>query len=187
MITEHFDSSEFDQHDGVEYPISLIESCLRPLCTMLENIRTDTGPITIVSGYRSVDYNREMYLSQGKTPTDSQHSRGKAADIKCATLSASELHKIIYDAYVAGRLPQLGGLGKYNSFVHVDIRQRVPVGHLAQWDFSSSGDDSGTDGGGNQSADGESEGDEEDESVTSWLLPAGGAILLGVLVAKGML
>jgi hypothetical protein len=190
IITEHFDSDEFAQHVGYgfesePYPPNLVESTLRPLCTMLEAIRAEAGgPISIISGYRSVAYNQAMYAARGESPTDSQHSRGKAADIRVGGMKAAELHGIIFDLYRRGLLPQLGGLGKYDGFVHVDIRQRIPEGHLAQWDYSTGSDDSGI-GGGQSGASGDDEGDaEEDEDpATNWLIPLA---LVGVLVFFAM-
>src|SRR5262245_3338875 len=102
-------------------------------------------PVIVTSGYRTVEYNRELYAARNQPPTDSQHCYGRAADIKCLSLTASELHAAIYNLYLQGRI-RIGGLGKYNSFVHVDVRPTT--GHLAQWDKSTTGDDNGVPGGG---------------------------------------
>lgn len=146
-VTEHFTAEEFACHDGTPYPISQIDTetndgrCwwatrLWPLCETLEAIRAAVGgPISIDSGYRTLEYDQRIYDKSAKdglvaTPQGSQHPKGRAADIKCA-LAPKALHGLILDLYRAGRLPHLGGIGLYPTFVHVDVRPSH--GHLAQW------------------------------------------------------
>lgn len=147
QISPHFRLSEFAQHpredwgpefaDGEPYPDRLVESCLVPLCAVLESIRTACGdrPMTVISGWRSPEYNAEMYRRAGKTPTDSQHSTGCAADIEIEGLPAGAVHAIVLELYRSKTIT-IGGLGLYVGFVHVDIRPQVPAGHLAQWNGS---------------------------------------------------
>jgi uncharacterized protein YcbK (DUF882 family) len=44
-------------------------------------------------------------------PDKSQHPKGRAADIRCPSLTSGELHALIGDLYRGGKLPHLGGLG----------------------------------------------------------------------------
>lgn len=133
-ITDHFDSNEFSQHDGEPYPDQWIDSRLRPLCAMLEELRGEIGlPIAVVSGYRSEAYNRELYASAGKPATDSQHTYGRAADIKIVGMSGPDICDVVERMLSEGRLALLGGRGVYPSFVHLDIRPRNGD-HIARWD-----------------------------------------------------
>lgn len=138
QITEHFSLSEFGQHAGYglpaePYPLAWIAR-LQKLCKALELIRAKFNkPIRILSAYRSVAYNDAMYKAQGQTPTKSQHSQGNAADICIDGIPAQRLHAVIKDMFDAHEL-DIGGLGKYPGFVHVDIRDRHPDTHLAQWE-----------------------------------------------------
>lgn len=133
QVTPHFSSREFDCHDGSLYPAEWIAERLVPLCSMLEVIRgAMQAPITIVSGYRSTAYNAARARNSSGVAKDSQHIHGRAADIRCAGIPSEELHAAITKLYKAGMLPQLGGLGRYRGWVHVDVREKVG-GHLAQW------------------------------------------------------
>lgn len=129
IITPHFDSLEFRCHDGTDYPADWIDERLRPLCETLEVIRAATGgrPLRILSGYRTPAWNQHVEGSPR-----SQHVEGRAADIQHPTLDAGALHLRILDLYAAGKLPHLGGLGSYESFVHCDVRP-IPDGRLRRW------------------------------------------------------
>lgn len=133
-VTPHFCLGEFSCHDagGTPYPGHWIEERLRPLCETLEMIREAVGgPVAILSGYRTEAYNRS--IGGAKL---SQHVQGRAADIRCARLKTPELHMLIDSLYRAGKLPHLGGLGRYVNFVHVDVRQGP---RLARWTGTRAG------------------------------------------------
>jgi hypothetical protein len=84
-------------------------------------------------------------------------------------MTPSELHAHILRLWQNGAI-QIGGLGKYNSFIHIDTRPWI--GHLAQWDFSTEGGKSA--GGKGPATRGEEEGEaEEDEGINSaWIILA---------------
>jgi uncharacterized protein YcbK (DUF882 family) len=125
-VTDHFAAAEFACRDGRLYPDAWIEDRLRPLCNTLEVIRAAIGlPIVIVSGYRSPEHNARV-----NGALNSQHTAGRAADIRVADLSAAALHARILELHDQGALPRLGGLGAYRSWVHVDVRQGT---RLARW------------------------------------------------------
>lgn len=132
-VTDHFDSAEFACKDGTPYPDSLIPERLLLLCETLEVIREAAGgrSITITSGYRTLAYNRKI----GSHDT-SQHPKGRACDIQHASLTSDELYSLISKLYANGMLPYLGGLGRYPSFVHIDVRPRPEDDHLARWSGS---------------------------------------------------
>lgn len=70
-------------------------------------------PITIVSGYRCKKHN----INVGGA-TNSQHVLGNAADIKIDDMTIDE----IIDAVEKIDVFKNGGIGRYRSWVHVDVR-----------------------------------------------------------------
>lgn len=113
QLSPHFHLREFDCH------------CTRPGCTItyvdpeliyyLEKKRSRWAePIAIVSGFRCTDHNREVGGKPG-----SFHLTGKAADIRVEGVKPSE---------VADECEDAGGLGRYPTFTHVDLR-----GYRARW------------------------------------------------------
>lgn len=140
-ITPHFDRKEFDQpaRHGLPskaYPQEWIESRLRPLCEALEKIREALGgkSIRILSGYRSPAYNAK--IGGAKT---SQHMAGRACDIVVPGMHAKDVHAKVLQLYQAGEL-DIGGLGLYNGFVHVDVRKSE---RLAQWSGARTAEQTG--------------------------------------------
>ena len=118
-VTEHFDSTEFDCHDGTSYPKDWIDSRLFPLCTELEVVRKEAGNkcIHIDSGYRTSSYNKKL----PGAARFSQHMEGRAADIVIGSLAPEIVHALVLKLYNEKKI-QIGGLGSYPSFTHVDIR-----------------------------------------------------------------
>jgi uncharacterized protein YcbK (DUF882 family) len=112
-----------------EYPDEWLETRAAALGVVFEGIRSALGdePIVIVSAYRTADYNREVGGAGA-----SQHVQGRAIDIRHTRLKAPALHDAILELATAGKLPLLGGLGHYDTFVHMDVRPKVG-GHLARW------------------------------------------------------
>jgi uncharacterized protein YcbK (DUF882 family) len=66
-------------------------------------------PIKINSGWRSPEYNRSVGGAG-----NSQHLYGKAADIVVVGMSPIDVYNFLHN--------WTGGLGKYTTFTHVDIR-----------------------------------------------------------------
>jgi len=129
-VSEHFDSHEFAQHEGhglpaLDYPVEWIETRLTPLCKALEVIRRACGgaQVKILSGYRSPAYNAAIGGA-----AKSQHMEGRAADIEVVGVAPERVHALCLDLYHRGDL-LIGGLGKYPSFTHVDVRG----GALVTW------------------------------------------------------
>ena len=69
--------------------------------------------VTVTSGYRTVSYNATVENSS-KT---SQHCNGLAADIQVEGHTPLEVYN-----YACSLLGDHGGVGIYNTFVHVDVR-----------------------------------------------------------------
>lgn len=114
-VEENFHLNEF------ECPHCKTVKLCPELLDRLQKMRSEAGaPLFINSGYRCPPYNREVSGVPG-----SQHVEGTAADIRIQGMSVSQLHNM------ALRYFPDGGVGLYNSFVHVDTR-----GHQARWDYS---------------------------------------------------
>jgi len=83
-------------------------------------------PIKINSAYRCADYNDNIV----KGAKHSQHKLGKAVDIVVDGMTPNEVHKLVCEMIELGQL-NFGGVGKYNTFTHLDIRD-----YTARWDYT---------------------------------------------------
>ncbi|MBY0281909.1 MAG: DUF882 domain-containing protein [Alphaproteobacteria bacterium] len=94
------------------------------LLNLLHNITQKLGtqkPIHLVSGYRCLETNNRLRLNDGYgVAKHSQHTLGRAADI---FIEGHSLRKI---GQIALNLKS-GGVGRYDSFVHVD------TGRIRRW------------------------------------------------------
>lgn len=105
-LSPHFSSHEFRCKDGTEHPID------PRLIAMLEEIREHfDAPVVITSGYRSPTYNRRVGGAK-----NSYHVRGMAADIQVRGVAPARVFAWCDEHFATG------GVGKYNSFTHVDCR-----------------------------------------------------------------
>lgn len=111
-LSKNFRLSEFVCREGkgeVYVDMKLVER--------LQKLRDKVGkPITIVSGYRSEDYNRKC----GGAPK-SQHLLGKAVDIHISGMSPKRVAKLAEEI-------GFDGIGIYSTFTHMDVR-----GYKARW------------------------------------------------------
>ena len=109
---KYFDISEFDCKETGENEMNAL------FLSMLDKLREDCGfPFVITSGYRSVNHSAEINkLNGGGT-----HTKGIAADI--AVSGGSQRMKVVKEALSMG----FSGVGVANGFVHVDIRDSIPV------------------------------------------------------------
>ena len=126
-LTNNFTKSEFDCKSGEEMPLDVLEN-VKLLAIQLQKIRDYVGkPIRINSAYRSEAHNKAI----GGVKT-SQHKLGKAADITIDTFTPDEVVSIIENMLTNEMLGgfYIGGLGSYNTFTHVDIRDKK-----ARWNF----------------------------------------------------
>ena len=94
------------------------------LIEILDSIREDIGvPLKINSGYRSPAYNKEI-----GGVSNSQHTKYRAVDIHIDSQEQGDI--------IEGLARNLGikGVGRYNSFIHLDVRD----GNTAYWDNRNS-------------------------------------------------
>ena len=119
----NFDISEFNCNDGTPVPPEYYAN-VQELMNNLEILREelDGNGIRVNSGYRTPTYNASVGGA-----SNSQHKYGKAGDIVVSNYSPGLVHTTIARLIKEGRMKE-GGLGKYNSFTHYDVR-----GSKARW------------------------------------------------------
>ncbi len=117
QLTDNFNQKEFDSKDGSTMPDEVLRN-IELLSEQLQIIRDYTGKsITINSGYRSPEHNKSI-----GGVSNSQHVKGKAADIVIDGMKPADTYALIEYLNDKGVI-KIGGLGHYNTFTHVDIRK----------------------------------------------------------------
>lgn len=127
----HLTWRELACKDGTPYPMKWRRSRAAWLADEFERIRAVCGgqPITITSAYRTPAHNRR----QGGSPR-SQHLEGRALDLQPpAGMTVGQFLRVIEQL---ATLPEcrIRGIGKYRTFVHVDLR---PAPTVARWTWTS--------------------------------------------------
>lgn len=126
-MTKNFSISEFECKGGNCKMSADVKNNVLKLAEQLQILRDKVKkPIKINSGYRCQDYNDNVI----KGAKHSQHKLGKAADIVINGMMPNEVYKLVCEMVESGEL-KFGGIGKYNLFTHVDIRD-----YSARWDFT---------------------------------------------------
>ena len=109
-LSEHFKVREFACKDGTD-PVFVSDT----LVGILEAIRLHfDAPVYINSAYRTPQHNAK----EGGVKT-SQHTYGLAADIRVDGHTPAEAY-----AVADSMLGEHGGVGIYDTFVHVDARSK---------------------------------------------------------------
>jgi len=126
QLTKNFNLSEFQCKCGCEMP-EFVKKNVEELAKDLQVIRDKVGiGFTPNSAYRCPKHNQII----GGVKT-SQHLKGKAADINIKGIEPSEVADLVEDLMKTEAITK-GGVGRYNSFTHIDIR-----GTNARWNFTN--------------------------------------------------
>lgn len=130
-ISPNFLWTEAKCRDGTEVPLELQQNAIWLAESVLEPIRaTFGGPLVIVSWYRTPEHNAKVGGAR-----NSRHLRAQAADIRPKKAAELPMLKAVIENMIAlGKLPALGGYGRYEKFVHVDSRPRKRNGALYRWE-----------------------------------------------------
>ncbi len=116
MLSPHFAAGEMACRDGTPLPARYLENARR-LCAELEYLRAELGrPIVILSGYRTPEHNARVKGAQ-----HSRHLVGEAADIVVHGVTPAAVADTI-ERLIVGRRMRDGGLGRYPTFTHYDVR-----------------------------------------------------------------
>ena len=121
QLTSNFSLEEFECKCGCEMP-EFVKKNIIELAENLQVLRDAVGRLDLTNAYRCKYHNADVGGS-----INSQHLKGKAADIKSKTLSPNEIAVRTNDL-MKNESFKLGGIGIYNTFTHVDIR-----GTRARW------------------------------------------------------
>jgi len=118
--------------DPVRYPPKWIDERLKLLCEALEVLREELGgrAVHILSGFRPENYNRAIGGAR-----KSQHIEGRAADLVVDGVDPGVVHDTALRLAKAGHM-RIGGLGRYPTFTHVDVRNAKlsgPNPRLVRW------------------------------------------------------
>ena len=107
-LNKYFDRSEFECRCNCGF-----ESVDAELLDSLTIIREHfNSPITITSGNRCKIHNTNIGGAK-----NSKHTKGIAADFKVKDVEPAEVV-----AFILERWPDTYGVGKYKSWVHLDVR-----------------------------------------------------------------
>lgn len=121
-LTKHFSVEEFNCRCGCTMPANVLEN-VKELAEELQVLRHIVeSPMTINSAYRCPSHNKAVGGARR-----SQHLLGTASDLVVSGKSPSSLHELI-SSLIDDEVIREGGLGKYNTFTHYDIR-----GNKARW------------------------------------------------------
>lgn len=126
-MTKNFKINEFECNCGDCKISADVKNNLIKLADQLQILRDKVQkPIKINSAYRCENYNDNVV----KGAKHSQHKLGKAADIVINGMTPNEVHELVCEMVELGQI-NFGGIGKYNTFTHVDIRD-----YSARWDYT---------------------------------------------------
>jgi uncharacterized protein YcbK (DUF882 family) len=125
-LSAHFSSEEFACHDGTPVPKELLPNAEFLCQAVLEVIRETIGrPVAVISGYRTKKHNDAVGGA-----ARSSHLTAEGADIRAGDVDT--LWRTILRLHEDGHLPGLGGVGRYDNWVHVDSKLAAD-GHLRMW------------------------------------------------------
>lgn len=104
------------------------------LLSLAERVRDIIGPMRVNSCCRCPEHNAEVGGVKTSKHIGTQRSPARAMDFRPLHCTVQEAHAAIVEAYRAGHLTELGGIGLYikKNFIHIDTAKAAD-GHLRQW------------------------------------------------------
>ena len=120
-LTKNFNLSEFECKCGCVMP-EFVKKNVIELADNLQVLRDVVGRLDLTNAYRCKEHNADVGGA-----VNSQHVKGKAADIKSSTIEPWDMATTVDDLMKSEKF-KLGGIGIYNTFTHVDTR-----GSRARW------------------------------------------------------
>lgn len=125
-MTKNFKKHEFECNCGCEMPDDVYSNVIK-LAGELQKLRdTFDVPFTPTNAYRCPEHNKAV-----GGVSKSMHLLGLAADLQIPEIEPHEVAGVIETLMDNGEI-LMGGVGRYNTFTHMDIR-----GHRARWDKTS--------------------------------------------------
>lgn len=122
--SEHLKWIELECKDGTPYPEKWRDNRAVELASTFELVRAIYGlSITILSAYRTESHNRSIGGARF-----SQHVQGRALDLRPP--KGISVNKFYDDIRKNVECFGIKGIGKYKTFVHIDIR---PSDKLVAW------------------------------------------------------
>jgi uncharacterized protein YcbK (DUF882 family) len=115
-LSPHFLAAEFAGHDGTPAPPGYLRWARRLCHQFLEPLRSEFGPVTITSGWRSATRNSQVGGAPSSWHLWIPGRAGAAADLICARGTPREWHEALDELGVPG-------LGFYGDHVHADNRR----------------------------------------------------------------
>lgn len=114
-FTKNFAVSELACKDGTPVPKDLYDNA-KAICERAQVLRDFLGSALLVnSGYRTPAYNAKIGGAD-----KSWHLQAGALDLRAPGWSA-ELLAEVYEGLIRIKAVPDGGLGKYDTFIHIDI------------------------------------------------------------------
>lgn len=128
-VSAHLSWSELACKDGTPYPTKWVHRA-KILAEEFERIRAACGnkPIVVGSAYRTEAHNRRVGGAR-----NSQHVEGRALDLYPPKGMSVERFFSIVREIALTNTSQIYGLGRYPTFVHIDIRPEPSHGRLVAW------------------------------------------------------
>lgn len=121
-LSKHFTVEEFDCRDGTKVRPREYEGLSRLCRIYLEPLRAMYGRVHVNSGYRTRSHNAAIGGATNSFHVyDIHDGNDQAADITCARGTPRQWHATL-NAIRRRRRGGKGGLGLYDTFVHVDMR-----------------------------------------------------------------
>jgi uncharacterized protein YcbK (DUF882 family) len=121
-FSKNFDAAELACHDGSPVPVLYYDNATE-VCRRAQVLRDLLGTtLKVNSGYRTLEYNRKVGGAK-----DSMHLSASALDLRSLYWTADQLADL-YEGLIRLKLVPDGGLGRYDTFIHIDI------GRPRRWD-----------------------------------------------------